>query len=186
MVSKLGVVKVASVHLGSHIPGPREFFDLTIDSRGLLEMFDGDDEVTRLNSDWDSDRVRTEHLNRLMGQHVAPPDFAPRFHRTRLDRLLGRRGTPYAFSESAFEDGRVGLLYCRCGDMDCGVLSAKIEFTTDRAVWHEIGWQVPCEPPRPAQVAGGFVTVGFAREQYELVLHSLLSADWTDGLPPIT
>ena len=70
--------------------------------------------------------------------------------------------------------------------MDCGVLSAKIEFTTDRVVWHEIGWQVRYEPSRPAQVAGGLVTVGFAREQYELVLHSLLSADWTDGLPPIT
>jgi hypothetical protein len=177
-------MRVVSVHQGSLFPGPTEFLDFTVDGRGLRAMFDGEDDVTRLNSGWDSDAVRAENLARLLGQPI-PPEHVRRFHRTRLDRLFLREGKPYSFSETAFQDGRVGLLYCRCGDMDCGVLSTRVGLTPDTVVWHDIAWQRSCGPPVPPERVGAFVTVVFGREQYEGLLRSLLGADWTEGVPSL-
>lgn len=91
---------------------------------------------------------------------------------------------PVAFYESAFRDGRVGLYYCPCGDVDCGVVSTRIEIASDVVSWHEVGWQTSYEPFKPdGPIADGESTFRFIREQYDSLLRGLLEADWSLGVP---
>lgn len=157
------------------------FLDFTVDGRSLCDRFGGD--ITALHQ-LDPD-FRTTNLQRLAGHPVPLPSFSPRFHRTPLDRLLRRRGAPFAFVESAFADGRVGLLYCPCGNMDCGVLSTRIEFTPELVAWRDIGWQVTYEPDDPK--FQGYLndpeSFAFERAQYDSLMSWLLSADWSASIP---
>lgn len=79
-------------------PDPISFLDFTVDGASLGERFNG--EITSLTVH-DPD-FRTENLRRLTGAQIPLPTFEPRFYRTRVDRLLHRRGTPHAPHETAF------------------------------------------------------------------------------------
>ena len=164
---------------------PSQFLDLTIDGSSLREMFNGPDDLTLLTTDSFDNASRTESLKRLLGMQVAAPDFTPRFHRTRLEQWLRMRGTPYAPWATAFEDGRIGLLFCRCGDLDCGTLSMHLEVHDDSVVWRDIGWQTTYEPSTRPEREGALVTARFARGPYERLLLDLLDWDWSDGPPAV-
>jgi hypothetical protein len=161
----------------------------TVDGELLRDIHDFDPSgITMLQPGAHRALLRTENLRRLRGDDIPPPVLEPRYHRTRLDRLLHLRGTPYAPSAVAFEDGRVGLIYCPCEDLDCGVLSARVEVTAASVTWHDVGWQVPYEPctaPGRDQRTTGPRDLVFDRDEYEALIHHLLEADWVDGLPLI-
>lgn len=89
---------------------------------------------------------RTETLHPLRGDRVDRQVFTQQFDRSPLDRLLRRKGTPWAFSGPAFEDGRVCLLECQCGDLDCGALTTEILISDATVEWKNVGWQVTYEP----------------------------------------
>jgi len=163
------------------VRNPVQFLDFTIDGVSLTAKFGGDlTALTVIESEF-----RIKNLQRLAGGDVPLPTLEPTFHQSRLDRLLRRRGIPIAFTESAFPDGRVGLLYCPCGDMDCGVLSTRIEFTPGTVTWHDVGWQVTYEPNDPD--SQGYLrepeSFTFDRTQYDSLLSYLLGADWSDRVP---
>lgn len=181
----IGVVE-ASIEMSWALGDPNDhpdripFLDFTIGGKRLCDRFGGDlTALTTLDP-----QFRMTNLRRLAGEVVPLPSFEPRFHRTPLDRLLRRRGAPYAFVESAFSDGRIGLLYCPCGDMDCGVLSTRIEFTPETVTWHEVCWQRTYEPFEPDHQAYlGESTFTFERTQYDWLIGWLLRADWSDSVP---
>lgn len=158
---------------------PMPFLDFTIDGTSLRELFDRPDYLTLLTvNDFDS-ATRSESMERLLGVPAAPPDFTPRYHRTRFDRWLRLRGTPYAPWGAVFEDGRIGLLFCRCGDLDCGTLSTRLEFHEDFVIWRDIGWQTTYEPFVRPERDDAATTARFAREPYERLIRSLLKGDWS-------
>lgn len=154
------------------------FLDFTVDGESLGDRFSGD--MTALTVD--DAAVRTECLRRLGGEPITLPSFRPEFHKTRLDRMLRLRGTPEAPHESAFADGRIALYYCSCGDMDCGVVSTRLEFTETTVIWHDVGWQVTYEPFEALQEVG-VQTYEFARADYDDLIAWLLTADWTQTVP---
>lgn len=150
------------------------FLDFVVDGKSLGHRLGG--EVTALTVDQPD--FRTENLLRLDGADVPLPTFEPQFRRSRIDRLLGRRGAPVACHESAFGDGRICLYYCRCGDIDCGVLSTRLEVGETTVTWHDVGWQVGYEPFDEEKDA--LATFVFDRSAYEQLLRDLLGADWSD------
>ena len=160
---------------------PLQFLDFTIDGCSLRDMFDRPDDLTLLTADSFDNASRSESLQRLLGMQVAAPDFSPHFHRTRLERWLRMRGTPHAPWGTAFEDGRIGLLFCRCGDLNCGALSVHLEVDDDSVVWRDIGWQTTYEPFTRPEREDALVTARFAREPYERLLRELLDWDWSHG-----
>lgn len=89
---------------------------------------------------------------------------------------------PCAPYETAFADGRIGLYFCPCGDLDCGVLSTRIELTPSRVTWHDVGWQVTYRPFDPEQELG-VVRFDFDRVQYDELFQWLMAADWSQGVP---
>ncbi|WP_235737558.1 hypothetical protein [Nocardioides alcanivorans] len=129
-------------------------WDFTIDGITLNELHQ-DDNVGMLGGM--DEEFAKENLLRLLGEPVPAPTFEIQWYR-KPKRILGlfpRSGVPYAVSESAFRDGRVGLTYCFCGDMDCGVLSASIELTPAWVAWREVAFQVTYEDaPQRAAHAG--------------------------------
>ena len=168
------------------------WLEWTVDGVPLRRLYSpsADDRVvTMLQArDAEDEHMRTENLLRLRGDAIAPPIFEPRFHRTRLDRFLHLRGTPCAPAGTAFEDGRVGLLYCYCGDLDCGALSTWIDVTAESVLWRDIGWQVsyrPYAPYDPGQDWPGDRDLAFDRAQYVALINQLLDADWSHGLPKV-
>lgn len=169
------------------------WLDWTVDGKSLRSKYSqkgtDDTDITLLHArDLEDEPFRTESLRRLRGDTLSPPTFEPRFYRTRLDRLLHRRGTPYAPAGTAFEDGRVGLLYCYCGDLDCGALSTRVEVTAETINWRDIGWQVTYEPYTPydeVQQWLGDRDLTFDRAPYESLINRLLEADWSHGLPQL-
>lgn len=152
--------------------------------RSLYAASPDDSVVTML--DLEDESMRSENLRRLRGDAIAPPTFE-RFHRTKLDRWLHLRGAPCAPVGTAFLDGRVGLLYCVCGDLDCGALSTWIDVTPETVTWRDIGWQVTYKP-YVTYASGDFVgdrDLTFDRVQYLAQINQLLDADWSDGLPTV-
>ena len=165
---------------------PTEFLDFTIDGTSLRDLFNGPDDLTLLTVDEFDSASRHESMQRLLGVPVPAPDLTPRYARTPLDRWLRRRGTPYAPWATAFEDGRIGLLFCRCGDLDCGTLSMRLEVLRDSVVWHDICWQTTYEPFATPERDEAVRTATFAREPYEHLNRSLLETDWSGGLPVLS
>lgn len=125
-----------------------------------------------------SSEDRVECLQRLRGEIVEPPVFTQRFERTWLDRLLRRKGTPWAFSGPAFEDGRVCLMLCPCGDLDCGALSTKVVITDNTVQWRDIGWQVTYADF--ARFNNVVRSATFDRAAYETVIEDLAMMDWAE------
>jgi len=80
------------------------------------------------------------------------------------------------------ELGRVALLYCRCGDLDCRTLSARIVVNEVSVEWRDIGWQVGHGPFDFADQVGRPAHAVFDREAYEELLVDLLSDQWTSRL----
>lgn len=160
------------------------FLDFTIDGRSLGEVFPDSLENTALLAD--EHEFRTTNLRRLAGLPTPPPDFRPRFvEQSWLDRLLRRPREATAPYESAFEDGRIGLRYCACGDMDCGVLSAEVEFGPTQVWWRDVAHQTTYQPFAPGgkgEAARSFV---FERQPYQDLFDRLLGADWSTGLPAL-
>ena len=82
----------------------------------------------------------------------------------------------------------MGLLYCYCGDLDCGALSTWIDVTSESVLWRDIGWQVthkPHAPYDPGQDWPGDRDLAFDRAQYVALINQLLDADWSQGLPKV-
>ncbi|ROR90957.1 hypothetical protein [Nocardioides aurantiacus] len=131
----------------------------------------------------DADALRVGNLRRLRGDEMPLPVFVPRFDRSRIHRLLRLRGTPYAFTGSAFEDGRVVLLSCECGDLDCGAVSTRVEVTAGTVEWQDVGLQVTYEPFHQTAQPIELLRLTFDRAQYEELINRLLAADWSDGPP---
>lgn len=163
-------------------PQPEPFLDFLVDGRSLGHWFGGDTTALTVTDH----EFRTTNLRRLLGEDIALPTFEPRFYRTRIERALGMRGTPYAPYESAFADGRIGLYYCYCGDMDCGVLSTRIEFAPDTVTWHDVAWQVTYEPFGARAQDESAATFIFDRAPYLALLGRTVVADWSDGVPDLS
>lgn len=115
------------------------FLDFVVDGRTLRELADEVDMVTPLSRPWLED-VEEE-----------------------VDRLLGRRGT------AELESGRVAILLCPIdGDIDCGALTARLEFTADEVHWVDWRWDsyqgsLPVKSPTES--------MRFDRATYEALLH---------------
>ena len=148
----------------------------TINGVPLGEIVGDPTSTTPLYAAADEDQ-RRELLLRLRGDRSDLPTFVPRFERTRLDRLLGRQGTPWAPFGPAFEDGRVVLLECPCGDLDCGALTTEVVVGDDAVEWREIGWQVTYEPF--AGYNAEVWSARFDRSQYVAVIDDVLAMDWS-------
>lgn len=149
-------------------------WEWTINGESLSEMFDGDTFVPLL---YDHSVDLRDALLRLRGDITDPPVFTPRYERTFLDRLLRRKGTPWAFSGSAYEDGRVCLLQCPCGDLDCAALTAQVVISDRTVEWKDIGWQVTYEPFMDYNETLRSAT--FDRAEYIALIDELLEKDWT-------
>ena len=146
----------------------------TINDETLAELFGADSHLPLLHA---SSGDRLECLQRLRGDIVDPPVVVQRFERTCLDRLLRRKGLPWAPSGPAFEDGRVCLMECPCGNLDCGALTTQVVISSTTVEWRDIGWQVTYE-----DFVGynDFVrSATFDRAAYETVIDSLLAMDWS-------
>lgn len=146
----------------------------TLNDVPLHGMFDGESHLSPLCSEAPASE-RQELLARLRGDRCDPPTFVKRFERTWLDRLLRRRGIPWAPFGPAFEDGRVVLLRCPCGDLDCGALTTEVVVGDDVVEWREIGWQVTYESFTGSNDA--IRSAQFDRAQYTSVMDDLASRD---------
>lgn len=164
------------------------FLDWTIDGVPLRKTFgDGEEDTNSTLLYEDADPTdRLENLRRLREFDTPPPTFEPRYHRTWFDRLVRLRGTPIAPWGTAFSDGRVCLLYCFCGDLDCPTLSTQVVTHADKVEWREIGWQVTYEPFESNQ--SELVNAVFERKAYETLIDNLLQGDWSlpDSTGPFT
>lgn len=179
MVNVVGLQRVEDFASPEGSPAdPSVSWHFTVDGLTLNELH-GDDNVGVLGG-MDQD-FANENLRRLLGEPVPAPTFEIRWAQKprRILGIFSRPGIPFAWSESAFPDGRVGLTYCFCGDLDCGVLSANIEVSPDRVAWREVAFQTTFEPPQVAEAPTYF----FDRAQYESVLCAALNATWIDGTP---
>lgn len=150
-------------------------WEWTINGASLSEMFDDDTFVPLM---YDHSVDLSDALLRLRGDITDPPVFTPKHERTMLDRLLRRKGTPWAFSGSAYEDGRVCLLQCPCGDLDCGALTTQVEFSDQTVEWKDIGWQVTYEPF--VGYNDSMRTATFDRAEYISLIDELLEKDWAE------
>ncbi|MCX6406983.1 MAG: hypothetical protein NTV28_08700 [Propionibacteriales bacterium] len=148
----------------------------TINGVPLREIVGDPSSMSPLYVAADEDQ-RRELLLRLRGSRTDLPTFVPRFERSRLDRLLGRRGIPWAPFGPAFEDGRVVLLECPCGDLDCGALTTEVVVGDDVVEWRVIGWQVTYEPF--AGFNAKVWSARFDRSQYVAVIDDVLAMDWS-------
>ncbi len=148
----------------------------TINGVPLRELVHDGASMSPLHAAADADE-RQELLLRLRGDRVDLPGYVQRFERSWLDRLLGREGTPWAPSGPAFEDGRVVLLECPCGDHDCGALTAQVVVGTEVVEWREIGRQVTDElfAGRNDEIR----SARFERSQYVAVIDEVLAMDWS-------
>ena len=86
--------------------------------------------------------------------------------------LAGAEQEPVQFS-----DGRVGILFCPCGDLYCGAVSANV-VTSDRTVeWRDIAYQDGNTEQIGVSEVAAFTLV-FERASYESTITALLE-DWT-------
>jgi hypothetical protein len=75
-----------------------------------------------------------------------------------------------------FDDGRVGLRFCRlCGEMDCVTLSAEVSFVETTVTWRDTGLQVGYGDPWEIDGRGrSLPTFVFDRQQYTALIYDLL------------
>lgn len=85
--------------------------------------------------------------------------------------LAGPEQEPVGFS-----DGRVGILYCPCGDLYCGAVSADIVTSEDTVEWRDIAHQDGTTEQLGVSEIPAF-TVTFERSAYESTINTLL-AEW--------
>lgn len=141
----------------------------------LSSMFDAGSCLPLL---YDNSIDGPEALHRLRGDLTDRPVFVRRFQRSRADRFFRREGTPWAPSGPAFEDGRVCLLQCPCGDLDCGALTTEVVISDQTVEWRDIGWQVTYEPF--ADFNEILHTATFDRQAYTSLIDQLLAGDLPD------
>ncbi|MEH3033141.1 MAG: hypothetical protein PGN07_03645 [Aeromicrobium erythreum] len=184
VVNRLGVrlmmVDLSAIGVSPSGPDSKvEALEWTVDGAPLRAVLRnlgiGDTDVPHLRRDVPVS-ARTEALERLRGDRADLPTLVPRFDRSLLDRLLGRRGIPFAPSGPAFEDGRVVLVECPCRDLDCGALSTEVVLHPDHVDWRDIGCQVTYEPFASSDVP--VRTLRFDRRQYTALIDRLLASDW--------
>ena len=70
-----------------------------------------------------------------------------------------------------YPEGRVALLACECGEIDCWPLIARIDVEEDRVIWHHFA-----QPHRPQWSYANFGPFVFDRAAYEATLRSHSSA----------
>lgn len=155
-----------------------EFLDWEIDRVSLRARYDADEEMTLLQDEEWLRPHRAESITRLKGELADPPTYVPEFRQSPLEMRLGRKGIPVARFGAAFDDARVGLLFCVCGDIDCPTLSTEVVVSGDVVQWRDIGWQVSYEPfgsDRTAQL-DKYGQATFARAEYDALMTSLLDS----------
>ncbi len=153
------------------------FLDLVVDGVSLRRRFGLHEQQTVLQRrSWAPPSEDVEaSVRRLCGFDVPPPSFASSAG-PRAGRLFRRPRPPTAPWATAFEDGRVTLSYCPCGDLDCGALSTRVEVGEREVRWCEVAVQVTYESvDLEEQLTLSFT---FARDAYEGVMTPLLERDW--------
>lgn len=150
-------------------------WEWTVNDVPLSSMFDGGPHLPLLH---EHSTYGTEALHRLRGDRTDRPVFVQRFQRSWVDKALRRKGTPWAPSGPAFEDGRVCLLECLCGDLDCGALTTEVVFSDQSVEWRDIGWQVTYEPFAGYNEVVHSAT--FDRRAYTSLIDQLLAGALTD------
>lgn len=126
--------------------------------RGLEWVIDG-----QLLHEWLALRCWNEERSIVEGQSLGAATSS-------LRALVGQ-GTP------DFDDGRVALLLCWCGDLECGALTATLGMTPDRVTWSDFAWQVPRDPG-PNRDDGAEVVdaeLVFERADYEALVDRVVS-----------
>lgn len=164
--------------LGKRDKATVDFLDWEIDGVSMRERFEAQTEMTLLQDQEWIQPHRAETIARLRGEVTGPPVYVPEFHQTRLQKRLRRRGTPVARFGAAFDDARVGLFFCVCGDIGCPTLSTEVVVSADTVQWRDIGWQVSYEPFGRGMTFGSGMTseaaqAAFDRAEYNALLDSL-------------
>lgn len=116
------------------------FLDLVVNGSSLREMVgpQAEDMVTELNRPW-------------------LPVVA-----NAVETLMGRR------PHDDLRPGRAALLVCKmCGDIGCGMLSAKLEVGPTEVTWSDFLWE---DFEEPQKVEGLVNHIAFQRDEYEDVL----------------
>jgi hypothetical protein len=135
------------------------YLDWTIDGRPLRELVryvDGSAprEVTVLQNDWSAIGVGRSLLKSLLGLPVG------------------------GGFDVVMPDGRIALLFCpTCFDLDCGTLTAEVEFSDTFVLRRDIAWQVGYDPLDLTDSEFDPPTLTFDRAQYEAELKRLLNLE---------
>ena len=93
---------------------PVPFLDFTVDGESLIATFLGeglDRMPTRLQPEWEQANV-VEQIKRLS-----------------------------ALGEPDYEDGRTAMYICRCGDLDCPGIGARITRSAETITWSDWAWK---------------------------------------------
>lgn len=89
------------------------------------------------------------------------PESEPFHLEEEIGRMLGRRTPEY-------EDGRSAMYICRCGDLDCFAIGARIIAEAESITWTDWAWKDGSGLTDPIDE---LETLTFARSEYEHVLN---------------
>lgn len=129
---------------------PVPFLDFTIDGESLIATIlgEGPDRMpTRLQPEWEQASV-DEQIKRLS-----------------------------ALGEPDYEDGRTAMYICRCGDLDCPGIAARITRSAETVTWSDWAWKDGLNLSDPIAELGSYT---FTIAEYERTL-----ADATERLSRI-
>ncbi|WP_157372091.1 hypothetical protein [Arthrobacter sp. Soil736] len=119
---------------------PIPFLDFVVDGVPLVEIVLGTGSErlpTRLQTEWELFNLEEQ-----------------------IDRMLGRQ-------EPEYEDGRSAMYICRCGDLDCFAIGARIISDSEKITWTDWAWKDGFGLTDPIDELDALT---FARSEYEHVL----------------
>lgn len=119
---------------------PIPFLDFVVDGVPLVEIVLGTGSErlpTRLQTEWELFNLEEQ-----------------------IDRMLGRQ-------EPEYEDGRSAMYICRCGDLDCFAIGARIIGDSEKITWTDWAWKDGFGLTDPIDELDALT---FARSEYEHVL----------------
>lgn len=119
---------------------PVSFLDFTVDGEPLIAAIlgEGSDRMpTRLQPEWEHTSV-VEQIRRLS-----------------------------ALGETDYEDGRTAMYICRCGDLDCQGIAARITRSAETITWSEWAWKDGLNLTDPIAELGSYT---FTITEYERTL----------------
>ncbi|WP_424711542.1 hypothetical protein [Microbacterium sp. SLBN-111] len=136
---------------------PLKFIDWTIDGQPLRDRMTFSngrtcEDITFLIEGSRADGLAAASLRVLLGEDASD-----------MDRWV------------RYDDGRVGLLFCRgCGGLDCGGVSTDVRVLDTTVEWRSVGYQDANHPFDTEQEVPVF-TLRFDRAQYETTVRTLLA-----------